>query len=111
MSIERYKNIINAALEIQQLKIELSNQFDLLATNITARELKKRHFEPGITNDAIACLVSDKTIKVEASSYVKSKLFYKDVDINLHTYVDDPDGEQINKILRDLETNEIYNKV
>lgn len=103
---ERYKKLIMAALEAQQLKIELRRKLDELAKNLTAYEIYNRCFN---NESAVAAIAELRgwDIHINEKKYVKCSAVYKDVDIYLHDNYEKPGRESLKNIIKELSNNEI----
>ena len=106
-NIERYEALLRAALEVQQLKIEIKRKFAEVGKNITASELKHRRFDDDDARKAIAILSGD-ILTIEESNFVKAKAVYKDVEVNLHCDPSSSGAEAMKHILESLKSNEIF---
>ena len=103
--IERYDRLITAAMEAQQLKIELNNKLKEVANNLTAYELNHRTFCNESTQKAFAIL--PKELKLRKAAHVQSELAFKNTRISLHAKMDNLKGSAMKCILDELSNSEI----
>lgn len=88
----RYKTLIKSALEIQQKRKEIEILLNDMRENILASEPTERRFLEQDAKDAIILLKEEGDLKIETTSYVKSKAIYKDLEIHLHCDPDPKNG-------------------
>ena len=105
MSIERYNKLIDCAIEIQQLRIELNKKLLEFSENITVSELKNRQFESEFAEKAM--IIAKDNYDISESTHVKSTLKHKDVEIYLHQDIDELGPEAMKNILREIEPRTI----
>lgn len=103
---QRYKKLIMAALEAQQLKIELKRKLDEVAKNMTAHEMYNREFDYDSAVAAIAEL-RGWDMRINENQYVKCSAIYKDVDICLHDNYKKPGSYSLEHIMKELSNKEI----
>lgn len=106
-NIERYGALLRAALEAQQLKIELERKLVEVGKNISANELKHRRFDDDDARKAIAIL-SEDILTIEESDFVKAQAVYKDVKVSLHCDPSSSGAEAMKHILESLRSKEIF---
>jgi len=106
--VERYEALIKAALEVQQLKIELRRKLEEVGENITVRELRTQCFSEDDAKKALTILSADM-LKIEEASHVGAKAIYKDVEVCLHCSPSSVGREAMKHILEGIEDSEIFN--
>lgn len=106
-NVERYEALLRAALEAQQLKIELNKKLAEVAKNITANELKHRRFDKEDAQKAFAIL-AESMIEIKEKESVKAAATYKDVEIYLHCLPQNLSSDAMKRVLNELTSNEIF---
>ncbi len=117
MSVESYKKAINAMLEIEQKKIEISRLRSVVKNNLTVSEytddypdINKIHLKLAfskVTNGQVNIEVENRykesfdTPAIIKCSYVTSQIVYKDVDISLHSNVLGNPAEALKQIIKE----------
>lgn len=101
---ERYERILTAALKVRQLRYELKEQIEVIAENITAKELKSRDFE---NEDAQKAFLLLENVQIEESTHVGSKAIYKDIDVYLHSQVGSIGNKAMKEVLSDISNRQI----
>jgi len=83
MNIERYERAIKAALAVQQKRLEIEDELQIIADNLTAYEAVHRVFDNESAEKAIKIL--EPILGVEEKQHVMATINYQDVEIYLHT--------------------------
>ena len=109
MSKDRYKILIIASLEAQQLKLEYEKKLIEISNNITAGELSSRRFNLEDAKNAISELRGHDLI-ISKCEHVKSSAHFKDVQIYLHSDFENPSLEAMINILKEIKTAEIISQ-
>lgn len=115
MGVERYKKAINAMLEIQQKKLEISRLRSVVKNNLTVSEyagdypdINKIHLKLAfskVTNGQVNIEVENRfsesfdTPAIIKASHVTSQIVYKDIDVSLHSNVLNNPGEALKQII------------
>jgi hypothetical protein len=106
-NIERYEQILIAAIEIQQLKSEIKDRLRVLSQNMTAYELKNRSFENEDASKAFSIVLAKNDFIVMPESHVQSSLKYKDVKIYLHCQPAKLGSQAMGRIIDAIKNTEI----
>lgn len=104
-TVDRYEKAIKAALEVQQLKSDLSDQYKVIAENLTVSEAMERDFDREASTKAIKILKEE--LGLEEETYVKGSINYKDVRIFLHLPIDAEEWKFMKPIFADISTKDI----
>jgi|VirMetMinimDraft_7_1064189.scaffolds.fasta_scaffold106582_2 ABC-type branched-subunit amino acid transport system substrate-binding protein len=107
-NVERYEQILIAAIEIQQLRNEIKDRLSALSTLLTTRELKHRAFEKEDAKKAFCILLNNNDFVVGPESHVQSSLKYKGVRLYLHCHPDKLDGNAMAKVLDAIKSNDVF---
>ncbi len=117
MSVNRYVNAIQAMLEIEQKKIEISRLTEVVKNNLTVAEyadnypdINSIHLKLAfsrVTNGQINLEVENRISEtfdspaIIKASYVGSQIVYKDVSISLHCDVLGNPREALSHIIKE----------
>ena len=105
-AVERYEKILKAALKVRQLRYEIREELDVIADNITAKELRAREFNSEDAKKAFKLL---EGVKIEEATYCGSKATYKDIDVLLHSPIGDAGVKAMQEILTTIGNKQIIN--
>ena len=106
---ERYRELLIAAVEVHQLRIEVRTQLDRIAENIVARELISRDFDCAGVKDAFKLVDGTCGTPITEREFIKSTLVYKDVEIHLHNRISELGRTAMEHVLEGISPAQICN--
>jgi len=104
MSIDRYKAVITAALEIQSLRNKINQNISIISKNLTVHELLSRSFDD---SSAVSAIKTIDNVEFKDSQFVECTLVYKGIEINLHCSPKKSGSLAMKKILEEIKTSDI----